>query len=1648
MMSRSMLEGICSFRTLFKFAWLLLVIVFITSQNCYADTVTVSPSTLTVGQSTIVTWSDFTSNVNVKVYKGSTWEVDASIDQPSSGSQVLDTTGWEPRSDYRVGIELRVAPFTITYSNYFSVSPYPPTLISPSNSSSLPVGSNITFTWMNSSVDVTNSSIKICENSLMTLNCQFSETGLTSTIRSDSFFTPGQTYYWQARSKTADSDWGIYGPTPAWTFTVDSPAPAPPTLNSPSNGSSLPVGSNVTFIWTNSSVDVTNSSIKICENSSMILNCQFSETGLTSTIRSDSFFTPGQTYYWQARSKTADSDWGIYGPAPAWTFQIEESSNSMLFPANGSTVTSKEVVFDWDDVPGAVSYEILVDNNSGFGSPEVYEPGKYVLPSLTNSGYTVTNWFDDNVYYWKVIVHFADGSTQELDTFTFTYQLAPETKPVWVPFYRYYKGSPDWDHFYTTSPTQGDDAINAGYAYERIEHYISDRKFPESLPLFRLHNPSSQSHFYTSDEVEKDEMLALNGFQYEGIQGYVYASAAQGGVPLYRFRKTESNGDHFFLCARETEYLQVLDNVAWGFVDDGVAGYVHPAGTREPEAHTKPQGNYKGVDLATLAYRTGSSRPDLSLAGRGPDLVLSHHYNSFNFLRLPMGPGWSHSLYNYLLEDANHQFVIVKWGSGAETSFVYDSDSASYVAEEGSYLSLERVDDGINEGYDLETKEGSQFQFRKLTVSASSPIPGIYLTNISDKNGNSLTYEWEASRGQLQSVTDVVGRYLDFSYDDPNNIDLLTGVSESALNRSVSFGYDADGRLESFTDANGQVITYSYNDNDLLTEIKEPRQNKLTVEYNTDGTAKTVQEGNIPQKTVFTRTPEGYLDVTTANGKLLGFAHSGYALIQQVDAYGKITELKRTEQNDQYLLSEIVQRPKIDGGPGETTQYDYDTSGNVTKTTNDLGLTSELEYNDANNPHLVTRMVEFHASGQTGIVTDFIYDTKGNLTDITNALGENVHYTYTTQGLVQSVTDGLGKVGTYDYDTRGNLKKVTDPENNETEYEHDAAGRLLWQKDPMGHYTYFEPDANDNVVETKNNRQFTVNTDYDVNNNLKKVHWSKGGILSETTYSFYPDVDRLQTVQNPLGLTTSYSYYPAGEVASVTDPENQAKLFVYNDNGRLEETGYPDLTKVRTERYDNDLVKSVKTLSSAGATLLDSQFAYDDLNRLQSFTGPYGKQVQYTYDDSGRLKTLIYPGTNKTVTYGYDAVGRLETVSDWVGGQITYNYDAAGNLKQITRPNATIAIYTYDQASHLTGIEEKQADGTVICSYAYGLDKAGNITSISANEPLTGTVPNINQSYTHDKANRLLSAGTKTFTYDDNGNRESQVDGGVTTNYSWNYENMLTQVADGTNTTQYIYDGMNNRIARIENSLTTRYILDLSGDMSKVLCETDGVGNVTAYYIYGLGLVSRIDAGNSRRFYHYSNRGDIISLTNDSGSVTDTYAYGEYGGLLEEGEANSISNPFKFVGRYGVMDEGNDFYFMRARFYDAGVGRFLSEDPLGFVGGDWNVFVYSKNDPRRLIDPLGLNPDIVTLTLDYDDYGNEIIYVSEDPLNRLSFSFDDFAYVNDPDKECRKSENCQKFIVINDETGVGKTSRKEPWYSPLRWATEVVDFFSIKGAGG
>ena len=121
--------------------------------------------------------------------------------------------------------------------------------------------------------------------------------------------------------------------------------------------------------------------------------------------------------------------------------------------------------------------------------------------------------------------------------------------------------------------------------------------------------------------------------------------------------------------------------------------------------------------------------------------------------------------------------------------------------------------------------------------------------------------------------------------------------------------------------------------------------------------------------------------------------------------------------------------------------------------------------------------------------------------------------------------------------------------------------------------------------------------------------------------------------------------------------------------------------------------------------------------------------------------------------------------------------------------------------------------------------------------------------------------------------------------------------------------------------------------------------------------------------------GSVMALVDSTGKIAQRYVYSAYGKTkvlkTHEGAA-FIKNPYAYTSR--ELDEETGDYYYRARYYNPSTGRFLSEDPIGFRGGDTNLYRYVKNNPIRYTDPSGTNPWAVVgeillgiFGLDYDD---------------------------------------------------------------------------------
>ncbi|MFZ0035171.1 MAG: RHS repeat-associated core domain-containing protein, partial [Sedimentisphaerales bacterium] len=584
-------------------------------------------------------------------------------------------------------------------------------------------------------------------------------------------------------------------------------------------------------------------------------------------------------------------------------------------------------------------------------------------------------------------------------------------------------------------------------------------------------------------------------------------------------------------------------------------------------------------------------------------------------------------------------------------------------------------------------------------------------------------------------------------------------------------------------------------------------------------------------------------------------------------------------------------------------------------------------------------------------LTTYTYDAVGHLLTATNAAGNQTTYTYDAQGNMLSVTDGNGVKISYNYDCLNRKVEQDDLLGNHWYWQYDKLGRVIKYTDARGAKTLYGYDMLGRLVSVTDDCNKTTLYQYDKVGNLTQII-DAGGIIS--TQKFYDTANRLKQQQDGNENVYQYNYDGAGNRISVIDANNRTTTYIYDSHNRLIKINYPDSTQA-TYSYDRNS-NLTTTTGIAGTTT----YVYDELDRLISSTDCFSKQVQYGYDIVGNRISITYPADSnnpaRTVIYSYDKANRLQSITDWASRTWSYTVDGAGRPTQLANPSGVKENRTYDNAGRLSGLAYKKSDNTALIGYSYTRDGQGNPTNVNE----TGTLsPNpvlpLKTSYNYDSDNRLTDTDQPaSYNYDNNGNLISRTVSGTTTNFGYDPENRLISQSTGGSNVQHIYDSRGNRIARVQNSITTRYVLDYSRAMSNVLCETDGTGNITAYYIHGPQLVGRIGTDGLIRYYHSDHIGNIIALTDSNQTITDKYAYTPFGSPA--GQQGSTINPFTFVGGVGVMADADGLYFMRARFYESGTGRFLSKDPV--EGGmtiplTLHKYVYVSNNPYTGIDPTG-----------------------------------------------------------------------------------------------
>lgn len=754
----------------------------------------------------------------------------------------------------------------------------------------------------------------------------------------------------------------------------------------------------------------------------------------------------------------------------------------------------------------------------------------------------------------------------------------------------------------------------------------------------------------------------------------------------------------------------------------------------------------------------------------------------------------------------------------------------------------------------------------------------------------------------------------------------------------------------------------------------------------------------------------GYIDkegaehrrVLDADGHLIGIvAPSGTATkteldehglpIRNWDAMGHMSEtqwhptlglpiaetdsLGRTEQFEYDERGNLLTNTLPDGSK---TIYEYDARGLVIALTDALGKRNSFEYDAAGR---MTKMLDCTAS-----VESYQYDEHGQLTTIIDPLGLKTRFAYSPAGDVIGVTDPTGATLSFEYDALGRLVRETQPSGRQTRVVLRADGLVTAKTDAADRTTRYIRDAVGRLLAIENPNGAVYKLSYDELGRIVRMKTFEG---IEHNYGYSEDGDLAwseETGLNGAVIKLSYSYDANGNQTRTAASDGEWAEFDYDANDEL---------IVGRNRYAEVVLQHDELGRCISETVRKSQLAATIKNRV--------REVQIKYDANGNVIGTRIPQVTELGFLHYGS-GHLHQILDRGVPYCDIERDAAHTPRSLSHQNVR-STFHIDDGSQIVGIDvdlitnaSRDPFTAPLISSRFQYDADGELLSIERDTP-TGqesqqfvydpvgqiveqTGNQIGQRQFHwdgalnpvafasERAtdNTVRSLGSFTASYDAFGRMVDRSSDNSRIQFEWNAFHQLVGARVHRNGAavleQYAYDAFGRRIAKCTNGSETAFLWDgerLAMEEDDEKCrvfvyddeDQEPIGFIV---IPADGDEAQTESESDHLFYYAHNdpNGAPIALTNQDGVVVWRANYDAFGKAVIDDDAQLADHgiqPLRLVGQY--FDEATGLCYNRYRYYDPDIGRFISPDPIGLLGGD-NFYWYAPN-PFSWIDPLGLS---------------------------------------------------------------------------------------------
>lgn len=558
----------------------------------------------------------------------------------------------------------------------------------------------------------------------------------------------------------------------------------------------------------------------------------------------------------------------------------------------------------------------------------------------------------------------------------------------------------------------------------------------------------------------------------------------------------------------------------------------------------------------------------------------------------------------------------------------------------------------------------------------------------------------------------------------------------------------------------------------------------------------------------------------------------------------------------------------------------------------------------------------------------------------------------------------------YSYDIVGNVIGFTDAKKNlngdgvTTSYSYDALNRLISVKDALDQTTSYTYDGNGQVTkvmikDSNGNSEVLSSKTY----NELGLLTEKKDELSKIEVQQYNTMGLVSQKSDRNGTVTNFKYDELGQVKTISlgTPQLEGNQFIFGDGG----------VRYRTN-------KSMKNGQEASQQYYVDSFGR---NRVNSATvNNHSAYIRNSKNSIGQTTQINDYYLNFYINYQYDKLrlatvqtNGISTLDTSESSNVRYRYFANGQVQSIIYPRLTDGSflstdYSYNKALNWVTKVTNRKGNEIISEYSYEYDNNGNIIQTTKE---TKNKENIyvksTDVFVYDKLNRL-SGGIRAvgdakrtsyaYTYDLKGNRLTSKDSKklpiseVQISYKFDLKNTLESVTKGELTTSFVNYADGSRYLKKTGNTWTQYNYNFSG---QVITEENSSGE-KANYVRGDRILVKKDVKNPSAvkdyYYLYNGHGDVVQIVDKSGTLLNTYDYDEWGNITSQIEG--IPNSFKYAGE--MLDEETGLYYLKARYYDPKIGRFINEDTYeGQIDNplSLNLYTYVHNNPLKNIDPTG-----------------------------------------------------------------------------------------------